>query len=492
MPIDPRTPVLVGAAAVQQREDDPARAAEPLDLMVRALEAAADDAGSRALLAAADSVRAPRGFWDYPDPCRQIATRLGAGRARTLVAELGILQTTLFGEAARDIAAGDADIILVTGGEAKYRALRAQITGTPAGLTKEPGEPDVVRRPEDDIISVAEINSGIAMPVNQYAMMDNALRAAEGRSVAAHRQEVAELWAGMSRVAAGNPDAWNREALGVGEIRDPVGGNRMLAFPYTKLHNSQWNVDQAAGLILCSAAAAERHGIPRDRWVLPLAVADSNVMIPMTERGEPHRSFGFRHAGARALDRAGLGIDDVAHLELYSCFPIAVRAQMREMGVAAGRAVTLTGGMAFAGGPLNNFVLQAMVTMVRTLRADPGSVGLVSAVSGMLTKQGVSLWSTEPRGAGFGFDDVSDAVEADSRRCTVVDGASGTARVVTFTVIYAGDAPATGILLCELDVHRRAIVQVTDPTLMDAMTREEFCGRRLTLKDGAVAAWSES
>jgi acetyl-CoA C-acetyltransferase len=63
MPEDPRTPVLVGAAAVSQREEDPARAHEPSELMALALERAAEDAGSRRLLARADRIAAPRGFW---------------------------------------------------------------------------------------------------------------------------------------------------------------------------------------------------------------------------------------------------------------------------------------------------------------------------------------------------------------------------------------------------------------------------------------------
>ncbi|MCX5739460.1 MAG: hypothetical protein NTZ61_13370 [Proteobacteria bacterium] len=68
MTLDPRTPVLVGVGAISQREDDPSRAREPLELMIAALERAAEDAGTRALLERADSVRAPRGFWDYSDP----------------------------------------------------------------------------------------------------------------------------------------------------------------------------------------------------------------------------------------------------------------------------------------------------------------------------------------------------------------------------------------------------------------------------------------
>jgi len=487
MGMDPKTPVLVGAGAVQQRIDDATQALEPIDLMIRALTAAGADAGVPELLTVADSVRAPRGFWDYPDPCRQIANHFGATQAHTLVAELGILQTTLFGEAARDIAAGTADVVLIVGGEAKYRALRAQLAGIRVGLTKEIGEPDVVQRPTSEILSMRELNAGLGMPVGQYAMMDNALRAAEGQSIDAHRREVAELWAGMSRVAVDNPAAWNREPCSADAIREPVGKNRMLAFPYTKLHNSQWNVDQAAGFILCSAATAERYGIPRTKWILPLAVADSNHMLPMTERAEPHRSFGFFHAGRRALAHIGCGIDDVAHLELYSCFPIAVRVQMREMQVARDRAITLTGGMAFAGGPLNNFVLQAMVKLVETLRADRGSIGMITAVSGMLTKQGVSLWSSEPHGPGFEFADVTAEVERDALQRDIIDGAAGSARVVTYTVIYSGDTPSVGLLLCDLDTGGRALVEVRDAAWMEAMTREEFCGRTVQLRDGRLA-----
>ena len=486
MPIDDRTPVLVGAAAIQQREDDPSQAREPVELMAQALQAAATDAGCPDLLARADSIRAPRGFWDYPDPCRQLAARFGAAGARTVVAELGILQTTLFGGAARDIAAGEADVVLITGGEAKYRALRSHITGTPAGLTKEPGTPDAVLRPHADIVSPREIELGLGMPVTQYAMMDNALRFAEEQSLDEHRREVAELWAGMSRVAAGNAAAWQREAVSADAIREPQGKNRMLAFPYTKLHNSQWNVDQAAGLVLCSARTARALGIARDRWVFPLAVADANQMLPMTERAELHRSFGFRHAGQRALEHAGLTIDDVAHLELYSCFPIAVRMQQRELGIDPQRPVTLTGGMAFAGGPLNNFVLQAMVAMVETLRRHPGDPGMVTAISGMLTKQGVSLWSSEPPSAGFRFDDVTDLVVRDQRARSCVDRASGAAQVASYTVSCGADGPEVGLLLCDLDDGQRTLATTRDRNSMAAMMREEHCGRRVTLRDGEL------
>jgi acetyl-CoA C-acetyltransferase len=83
--LNPRTPVLVGVGAVQQRLDDATQAKEPVELMIDALLRAEDDAGCRELLSSADAVMIPRGFWDYPDPGRLVAERFGAA-AKTTVA----------------------------------------------------------------------------------------------------------------------------------------------------------------------------------------------------------------------------------------------------------------------------------------------------------------------------------------------------------------------------------------------------------------------
>ncbi len=479
---DSRTPVLVGAGAVQQRLDDPRAAREPIELMIAALERAADDAGSRALLAKASSIRIPRGFWDYSDPGRLIAKRFGAPAARTEVAEIGVLQTTLFGRAAAAIASGADEIVLIAGGEAKYRALRAQLSGVPAPLTLQSGvEPDTVLRPAREIWSQLEADLGLMMPVTQYSIMETALRHAEGLSIDEHRREVARLWADFSHVAADNPSAWNRKLVSADHIAGTSGGNRMLAFPYTKLHNSQWNVDQAAGLILCSAAVARAAGVPQSQWVFPLAVADSNYMVPLSQRAELHRSYGFRIAGQRALEISGLSIDAIAYFELYSCFPVAVRVQARELGVPPSRTLTVTGGMAFAGGPLNNFVLQALVRMTQILRADRRGAGMVTAVSGMLTKQGVSVWSAQPPAEPFRFVDVTRDLAREMKTVEVVEQYTGSASIVAYTVLYDGDAPSRVVMICDLPDGRRAFGVTTDPQLAMAMTEQEFCGRSVRI-----------
>jgi acetyl-CoA C-acetyltransferase len=310
------------------------------------------------------------------------------------------------------------------------------------------------------------------MPVTQYSMIENALRAADGLSVEAHRDQVAELYARFAAVAADNPDAWNRSRPDAATIR---GGARMLAFPYTALHTSQWNVDQASGFVMTSVDTARSLGIAEDRWIFPHAVVDSNLMLALCERAAPQRCAGFAQAARRIAEHCGTEIGGADHLELYSCFPSAVRLQMREMGVDPERQVTVTGGMAFAGGPLNNFAFQALAKMAEVLRGDPGSSGVVTAVSGMLTKQGVSLWSTAAPSSPFLFDDVSGRTALDSPSVEVVEEATGEAEIVTYTVVYPGDEGVL-VALVQMTGGPRTIVATADPGLVERAITSEICG----------------
>ena len=141
------TPVLVGIAAVQQTIEDYQCAREPLVLMEQALRAAAVDAGSMRLLSLADEILVPKSLWSYTDPGRLLAAALGAYSATTLLAEFGILQQTLLTRACQRIKDGDAEVMLVAGGEARFRALCAGKAGVEAFETPQNNaEPDIRMR----------------------------------------------------------------------------------------------------------------------------------------------------------------------------------------------------------------------------------------------------------------------------------------------------------------------------------------------------------
>jgi acetyl-CoA C-acetyltransferase len=165
------------------------------------------------------------------------------------------------------------------------------------------------------------------------------------------------------------------------------------------------------------------------------------------QRPELHRSAVIRFAGGGALDAAGVSADDVDHLDLYSCFPAAVQITAGELGIDRDRQLTVTGGMTFAGGPLNSYVLHSTAAMADVLRADPGSTGLVTSVSGFLTKFGAAVWSTEP--GTWHSEDTTAAARAAEPPLADTDDPGEDVTVVAGTVVHARDGSTTPIEVVE-------------------------------------------
>jgi acetyl-CoA C-acetyltransferase len=482
--LDPRLPILVGAAQLEQRVDDPQRAEEPLARMRAALEAAAADAGSRALLRSAQLVGVIRGVWRYGDPARALAEQIGAPGARTLGTPYGgnLVQSAVNQLAAR-IQRGELDVAVLAGAENGHSAARARKAGVRVPYSAAPGTPDEQLAPDYPMNDPAELARGLERPVQLYPVFENALRRARGESLEAHLVRISELWARFNAAAVQNPHAWLREPLTAEQIRTPSAENRMVGFPYPKLMNSNSHVDQAAALLLTSVEAAERAGIPRERWLFVHAGTDAHDHLMVSHRANLHSSPAIRLAGARVLELAKTSTAAVRHLDLYSCFPVAVQVAAAELGIPESRQLTVTGGLTFGGGPLNNYVMHAIARMRDVLLADAGSLGLVTANGGYLTKHAFGIYSSEPPHHPYRHADVQAEVDALPRREAVQD-ASGPAELESYTVMFGADGPEVAHAACLLPDGRRTWANARDPDLLAAMTREEFGGRRVAL-DGA-------
>lgn len=474
---------------------------EPVELMVRAVDAAADDAGARSLLAEVGRIAVPRGTWSYTDPARLVADHIGATAARTVLVDLGIPQQTLINQAMRSILDGELDVAIVVGAEAKARAARIAKASTAADaagiaqvmrrdaeadeIDQHGARPDEQQTPSGEIISAAEIQNGLWAPVEQYALIESALGAAEHASDEEHRRDIAELCERFNVVARSNPEAAFPEPRTVDDLLRLDATNRPLAFPYGKWHVSQWTVDQGAALLLCSAEAAERHGVPRDRWVFPLVGVESSFSVPLTRRREMHRWPAMEVLGRAATERSGRPLHACDHTEIYSCFPVAVRVQQRALGLPSDATPTVTGGMTFAGGPFNSFVLQATVAMVRRLRGSSGT-GLVTTVSGMLTKPGLAVWSSEPDDA---LPLVADLASEAEGATAVVDDAldhEGAATVVASTVTYDGLEANEVITVLDTPAGRRAVARSNAQELITSALRAGLVGTTVEVAGGRI------
>jgi acetyl-CoA C-acetyltransferase len=492
--LPPNTPILIGVAAVQQKLDCFEDALEPIALMEQALRLASLDAESAAvsgaaILARADEIIVPKGIWDYSDPAGLLAQALSAVSAHTVLGEIGVSQQTLINRACQRIISGDAQVVLVAGAEAKYRGLCALKAGaTVTDIEQVDVQADTVLEPDSELWSEVESATGLGMPVGYYAIIDSALRYKQGLSVDQHRDQMAQMYARFSEIAAANPDAWVDQPVTASFIREPSRDNRMLAYPYTKLHNSQWNVDQGAGLIFCSVALAQALDVPRHKWIFPRASTESNFMSVVSARKDLGGSAGFSVAGEAAMKMADVSFDAIRLRELYSCFPAAVRAQLHEFGMRSEGELSVTGGMTFGGGPLNNFVFQATVKMAQILREHPEEVGLVTTVSGMLTKQACALWSAEPNPDGWDFADVTEQVREQTVLCDVVADYTGRGTVAGYTVLYQADVPWRAIAVLDLPNAQRTVAYSESAEIIAAMTSEECCGLEFAIALGQFSA----
>ena len=144
--------------------------------------------------------------------------------------------------------------------------------------------------------------------------------------------------------------------------------------------------------------------------------------------------------------------------------------------------------MAFAGGPYNNYFLQATARAAELLRAGAGRTALLSCVSGILTKQAFALWSVEPPRNGFVRSDVTEQAAAATTEMLVVEGYTGGGRIVGCTVLHARGEPPTAVALIDSDDGTRALAVSTDDATIAGIEREEWVGRRVQVVDGRLAA----
>ena len=475
---NPKTPVLVGIAQVLQRTDDLDAAQEPLELMVDAVERAAQDAGSRELLGRAGSVRVIRGMWKYGDPGRAVAGRVGCPGAQTAITPYGgnFVQTTI-NRTCLEIQSGALDIAIITGAECGRTHERMRRAKRPFDWQEAPGTPDLQLGEDAPMAHPAELARGIRMPIQIYPIFDNALRYERGESIEDHKRRISELWASFSEVASRNPSAWIRDRKTAQEIGDPTSpGNRAVSFPYPMLMNSNSRVDMGAALILTNEETAVSLGIARDKWVYPHAGADGHDHYFISEREALAASPAIRLAGGRCLELAGVEPKQLAYQDVYSCFPSAVQVAAKELELDTSKPLTVTGGLTFGGGPLNNYVMHGVARMAELLREAPGEKGLCTANGGFLTKHAFGVYSTEPPEQPFQHADLQAEIDALPKREAVVDH-EGEVTIEAYTVMYEGADPAVGHAACLLPDGRRTWANVSDRDVASAMTREEFCGR---------------
>lgn len=498
--LDPRTPVLVGVGQFCDPIDGPSyERLSPVELAAAAARLALADTGAdpAALASVIDTVAAIRQFeisvpgarppfGGSDNPPRSVAVRIGADPRRAVLEVTGGQGPQhLVTELAGAIRAGDADAVLVCGAEAMSTVRHL------AGGPDAPDWSESVGGPLEDrgfglkgLITSYQVAHGLFDAPAQYALFENARRARLGLSRADYAAAMGALFAPFTEVAKANPYAAAPVSRTAAELAGVTERNRIVVDPYPRLLVARDTVNQGAAVLLMSVERARELEVPEDRWVFLHGAAD--VTAPtILERENLSDARASVLAVREALSTAGIGVEDLAHLDLYSCFPVAVSTICDGLGLAEDdpRGFTVTGGLPYFGGPGNNYSLHAIAETVDRCRAEPGTFGLVGANGGVLSKYSVGVYATTPAAWRAVTGDAQREVDTWPAH-PVTERADGAAAIETWTVT-SGRKGRTGIVVGLLEDTGERFLATTVPgddatlALLDA---EQPIGGRLVVR----------
>lgn len=457
-----RIPVIVGVGQVNDRPAEVRQGLDSLALMQSALREADIDGGGGWVtrldsLAVVDQISFPR---LNPLP-KKLADQLAAAPriAYQTAIPSGDSPILLLNEAANRIAAGEIEVAAIVGGEAlRTAACRA------AELTNDDiSSHNVLRIQANKKAPTYQSRYGLSTPVDIYPLYENAGRAAYGQSLQEAQQESGLIWSLFSRVAAHSAGAWIKSPRTPAEIVTPGPENRPIAFPYNKLMVANSSVNQGAGFLVTSLAAALEAGVPEDRLVYVGRGAAAHEPDDVLARDRFDRTTAMEVSIRRAMKLNEITAADLDFVELYSCFPCVPKMARRIIGWPADKPASVFGGLTFGGGPIGNYMSHAVVNMVLKLR-ERGRKGLLFANGGYAAHNHTLIIGREPPPTDFlphGFDFQA---EADGKRGPAPfqdESYEGPGKIETYTVLYQRNAePKFGVIVARTPQGARFLAKV--------------------------------
>jgi acetyl-CoA C-acetyltransferase len=496
---DKRYAVIVGVGQVRRRPelDGPFVPTEPARMMADAIDRALLDAEAYGAGSPGDVRSAVTALacvepisWPYNDLCATTANFAGlpVGVTGHVVPPGGNSPGDLLGKLANLIADGELDVAILAGSETLYGRRRAVKEGTPThqlGWTPYVGERDFLKG-QRPMATALETRHGLNAPINCYPLFENAWRAKLGRSVDAHQRALGEMMASNTTVAATNPHAWFPTASTGDELTAVSNSNRWICFPYTKRMNPIMEVDLSAAVVVMSAAEADRRGIAPHHQIAVLGAGSAVDAWSPVERVDFTSSPGMAAAAKKAFEHANVTVADIDHFDFYSCFPCVYEMAAEAIGINTDdpRGLTVTGGLAYAGGPGNSYAMHALAILTERLRRGDGRVALSTSLGMTATKHAYVVLSNDPTRVAAATHRANKVVLPAEMVSgpPLADGVSGAGVVETYTVEYDRTGTATRtIFVVRLDDGRRTVAngsasveEVADITTAEAIGRRGY------------------
>ena len=501
--ITDQTPIIFGVGQVMEsHESTNPRCSSAYDLAAIAAQRAIDNAASTQPIAPhIDALTCIRLFEDSTRKVAIVNNPLGASNnvPGSIAKRLDISPSTLIyaavggqtpqrliNEFCERIYQGENRCTLITGAEA-IATIKYAVRGGVELDWNEHIDADFEDRWQknnaDNMVSDYEMRHGLFLPVQAYPLFENYYRHSLGNSVDQHRAMMGELFAPFSAVAANNPYAQFQQQLSAEFLATPSDANYLLSEPYTKWFVAQDAVNQGAAVLLGSVGLARELGVPENKWVYLHGYADADD-FNVVERPDLSVSHAQKLVCEHTLNSANKKIDDIDFLDIYSCFPIAVSSACRALGITPdSRALTLTGGLPYFGGPGNNYSMHAIAETIERVRSKPGSNGMVIANGGYLSKHSAGIYSAvaPSRWQPITSDPIKQSM-SNSPRTVVEEIGAGKLEIETYVAAYNRGAPSIGYIFARQGESRIiAKVRNGDTATLEQLFATEPIGRAVTV-----------
>ena len=428
----------------------------------RALEDALvfeDEASLHPLAAEIDVVVATRTFPDsapmWPMPFgssnnmpRSIAQRLGANPQRAIYSKVGgNTPQQSVNEWSEKLASGEASMVLLTGAEV-IASTKAAIKAKAELNWAEKVDGDLENRGLgiEGLVTYEMIKHQLVSAPPAYALCETSRRARLGQDSDSYTQAMSELLAPLSCVATDNPYAMFPQALTAEAIAQPSEANGYVATPYTKAMVAKDGVNQAAAVLMTTEAKARELGIDENQWVYLHAYAEANEKQLLT-REDLGQSPAMRKAYQQVLTQAGITGDELDVVDVYSCFPIVVSEAREALGLSdSDKVLTATGGLPFFGGPGNNYSMHGIAAVIRRLRSQLETYGLVGANGGFMDKHAVGVYSCRRGWQWCDSESLQQSLDV-TPALELETNPEGEAIIESYTVQFSRGKPAFAVVV---------------------------------------------
>jgi 3-oxoadipyl-CoA thiolase len=291
--------------------------------------------------------------------------------------------------AAQAIRAGDADLIIAGGVESMTRAPWVQ--AKPEKPWARPGATHDTsigwRFPNPELLARDKATYSMPETAEEVARMDGITREeADAFALQSHQRALAAIAAGRFEPEIVGVQTARGEVL-IDEGPRPESTLEVLAGlkpvvpggSVVTAGNSSALNDGASAILVASGAAVERYGLmPRARVV----IGTSSGLAPEI------MGLGPVPATEKALERAGIDLDEIGSVELNEAFATQSIAVMRRLGLDADR-VNTDGGAIALGHPLGSSGARLVVTLLGRMEREQSRYGLATMCVGV--GQGTAL-----------------------------------------------------------------------------------------------------